>query len=129
MGLKVSNGKTKVMVSSSITGDGLYKINDDPCEVSSLRVKANSVLCLLCGKWIQGRCARMKMVSTKFSRKFTCRKCEGIIGDAVEHEEKLCYEVEKVREFTYLGYRVSAGGGCEAAVTARTRCGLVKFRE
>ena len=25
--------------------------------------------------------------------------------------------------------RVSIGGGCEAAVTARTRCGLVKFRE
>ena len=25
---------------------------------------------------------------------------------------------QRVREFTYLG----AGGGCEAAVTARTRC-------
>ena len=24
---------------------------------------------------------------------------------------------------------VSAGGGCEVAVTARTRCGWVKFRE
>ena len=34
-----------------------------------------------------------------------------------------------VREFTYLGDSVSAGGGCEAAVTARTRCGWVKFRE
>ena len=37
-------------------------------------------------------------------------------------EEKLCDEVEAVGEFTYLGYRVSAGVGCEAAVTARTRC-------
>ena len=27
--------------------------------------------------------------------------------------------------FTYRGDRVSAGGGCEAAVTARTRCGWV----
>ena len=35
----------------------------------------------------------------------------------------------KLSEFTYLGDRVSAGGGCEAAVTARTRCGCVKFRE
>ena len=34
-----------------------------------------------------------------------------------------------VREFTYLGDRVSAGRGCEAAVIARTRCGWVKFRE
>ena len=24
---------------------------------------------------------------------------------------------------------MSAGGGCEAAITARTRCGWVKFRE
>ena len=32
-------------------------------------------------------------------------------------------------ELTYLGDRVSAGGGCETAVTVRTRCGWVKFRE
>ena len=42
---------------------------------------------------------------------------------------KLCGEVETVGEFTYLGDRVSAGGGCEAAVTARTRCGWVMFRK
>ena len=41
----------------------------------------------------------------------------------------LCDEVETVREFTYLGDRVSAGGGCESAVTARTRCGLVNVSE
>ena len=47
----------------------------------------------------------------------------------MEQEEKLSDEVETVREFTYLGDRVSAGGGCEAAVTARTRCERFKFRE
>ena len=47
----------------------------------------------------------------------------------MEQEEKLCDEVETVREFTYLGDRVSAGGGCESAVTARTRCWSVMFRE
>ena len=62
---------------------------------------------------------------SKVLYKFTCRKCEGNIGEAVEQEEKLCHEVEAVREFTYLGDRVSVGGGCEAAVTARTRCGWV----
>ena len=31
---------------------------------------------------------------------------------------KLCDEVGTVRGITYLGDRVSAGGGCEAAVTA-----------
>ena len=47
----------------------------------------------------------------------------------MEEEEKSCDEVGTVREFTYLGDRVSVGGGCEAAVTARTRCGWVKCRE
>ena len=38
----------------------------------------------------------------------------------MEQEEKLCDEMETVMKFTYLGDMVS--GGCEAAVTARTRC-------
>ena len=42
--------------------------------------------------------------------------------------EKLC-EVETVRDFTYLGDMVSTGEGCEAAVTASTRCEWVKFWE
>ena len=47
----------------------------------------------------------------------------------MEQEEKLCVEVETVREFIYLGDRVSAGGGCEADVTARTRCRWVMYME
>ena len=46
----------------------------------------------------------------------------------MEQEEKLCDEVETVKEFTYLGDKVSEGGGYEAAVIARTRCGWIKFR-
>ena len=63
-----------------------------------------------------------------FSRNFTCSNCEGNIGEAVEQEVKLCDEVETVGEFTYLGDRVCAGGGREAAVAAARRCGWVKFR-
>ena len=37
--------------------------------------------------------------------------------EAMEQEETLCDEEETVREFTYLGDRVSEGGGCEAATT------------
>ena len=33
-------------------------------------------------------------MTQKFSRNFTCRKCEGNIGEAVEQEEMLCDEVE-----------------------------------
>ena len=47
----------------------------------------------------------------------------------MEQEVKLCDKVETVSEFTYLGDRVSASGGCEAAVTARTRCGWAELRE
>ena len=47
----------------------------------------------------------------------------------MELEEKLCVEVKTVRKITYFGDRVSAGVGCEAAVTARTSCGWVKSRE
>ena len=122
-------GKTNLMVSARITKDGMSKSKVDPCGVCSLRVKANSVLYVLCGKWIHGRCDRVKRVTLKLSRNFSCRKCEGYIGEAVDQEEKSCDEVETVREFTYLGDRLSAGGGCEAAVTARTRCGWFKLME
>ena len=127
--MKVSFGKNKIMVSSGITKNRLSKSEVDPCGVCSLRVKVNSVLCVQCGKWIHDRCVRVKRVTPKISRNFTCRKCEGNIVEAVEQEEKICDEVGMVKQFTYLGYWVSAAGGCEAAVTARTRCGWVKLRE
>ena len=116
-GFKVSLGKTKVMVSGDIATVRMSQSNVDPCGVCSLRVQAYSVLCLQCGEWINGRCAGVKSVTTKFLRNIICRKCEGNIGEAVGHKEKLCDEVETVGEFTYLGDRMS--GGCKAAVTAR----------
>ena len=38
----------------------------------------------------------------------------------MEQEEKLCDEVQTVREFTYLGNRVSVNEGYKVAVTAKT---------
>ena len=55
-------------------------------------------------------------------KKICCRKCEGDIGEVEEQKETLCDEEETVREFIYVGDRVSAGGGCKAFVTARSRC-------
>ena len=66
----------------------------------SLRVKANSVLCLQCGRWLYGRCAGVKRVTPKFQRNFACTKCEGNIVEAVGHEENLFNEVETVMECT-----------------------------
>ena len=66
--------KTKVMVR------GLSKSRDHPCGVCSMRVKANSALCLQCGKWIHCIYIRVKKVTAKCSRNITYRKCEGNIG-------------------------------------------------
>ena len=66
-------------------------------------------------------------MTPKFSRNLTCRKCVGNIRETVEQEEKACDEVVIVWELSYLDDRVSGGGGCEAAVTAGTRCVWVKF--
>ena len=43
--------------------------------------------------------------------------------------EELCEEVETVRCFCYLGDKVNASGGCEAAVTAKAKIGRVKSKE
>ena len=109
--------------------DGMSKSQVNPCGVCSLRVEANSVLCVQHGKLIHGRCALVNELTPKFSRNCTCRKCDGNIGEAVEEVEELYHVLVTVREFTYNGNRVSAGEGCEAALTVRTICGWVKFRE
>ena len=96
-GLKVNLWKSKVMVSSDITQDGMSKSRANQCGVCSLRAKAKSALCAQCGRCIHGRCARVKRVTPRFSRNLECRKFEGNIGEAVEQEEKLCDEVETVR--------------------------------
>ena len=44
-------------------------------------------------------------------------------------QEVMCNEVETVKRFCYLGDRLNASGGCEAAVTAKTRVGWKKFKE
>ena len=51
-GLKVNLGRNKVMVSSGITNDGLSKSEVDSSRFCSLRVNANSVLFVQCGKWL-----------------------------------------------------------------------------
>ena len=50
-GLKGNLWKTKAMISSGITKDGMSKSNVDPCGVCRLNVKANSVLCIQYSVW------------------------------------------------------------------------------
>ena len=73
-GLKVNLGKTKVMVSGSITKNGLSKSKVEICGVCNCRVKANSVLCVQYGKWIHSRYAGVKRVTAKKTRNFAAIK-------------------------------------------------------
>jgi hypothetical protein len=57
-GLKVIMGKTKVMVSGGGGKEVVSRI--DPCGVFDRWVKANSVLCFGCNKWVHKKCSGMK---------------------------------------------------------------------
>ena len=48
MALKVNFEKTNVMANGGNSKDGMSTSNVDPCVVCSLKVEANSVLCLQC---------------------------------------------------------------------------------
>ena len=43
--------------------------------------------------------------------------------ETIDLIERLCDEVETVNGFCCSGDKLNAGGGCEAAVTARVRIG------
>ena len=127
-GMKVNLGKTKLMVSGPEGEVSVSKVH--PCGVCGKRVMANAVLCGKCDKWTHARCAKVKRVTPSLARDFVCSVCDKRSRELVVPPlEKLCDDVETVRGFCYLGDRVNASGGCEAAVTARVRAGWMKFRE
>ena len=117
----------KVVVSGAEGEMSVSKI--DPCGICGKQVMANSVLCVKCRKWIRGRCMKVKRVTPRLGEDFVCGRCKKQVDGLVELLEELSEEVETVTGFSYLGDRVNASGGCEAAVTARARIGWVKFRE
>ena len=94
------------------------------------KVTINSVLCTKFDQWIYGRCTKLKKVTPSAARFFVCSKYEKATNGAGEvQQEVMCDEVETVKGFCYLGNRLNASGGCEAALTVRTRVGWKKFRE
>ena len=63
---------------------------------------------------------KVKRVTLRLRRDFVCGRCKKQ-GDGFMDSVELCEEVETVRGFCYLGARMNAGGGCEAAVSRRAR--------
>ena len=125
--MRVNLGKTKLMVSGM--EEEMFDSKIDPCGVSGTRVMSNSVLCTACRKWVHARCTDKKKVSVCLNKDFVRKKCRGAVKNFKGSDEKLCDGVETVSKFTYLGDRLNATDGCEAAVTARSRIGWIKFME
>ena len=101
----------------------------DPCGICGKRMTVNSVLCTKCDQWIHGRSSKLKKITPSVARFFVCSKCDKLTNGAEVQQELMCDEVEIVKEFCYLGDWLNAGGGCEPAVTAKTRLGWKKLRE
>ena len=125
-GMKVNMGKTKVMVCGE--GGEIEVSRVDPCGVCDKRVKANSVLCVGCSKWVHKRCSGVKGALKKVEGVFRCKRCVSGVRLA-GRGEGMKDGIERVESFVYLGDKLNAGGGCLSAVTARVRAGWKKFRE
>ena len=127
--LKMNLMKTKIMVNSS--KDEVLKSIVDPCAKCGKRVMANSVMCTKCGKWVHGRCARIKRITSTLAKGFVCKLCVDTKEGIMEPSEELSFydQADFVKSFCYLGDRLNASGRSEAAVTARTRVGWIQFRE
>ena len=122
-GLKVNLKKPKVMMSGS-KGEVL-KSKVDPCAKCGKRVMANFLICTKSGKWVHGRCTKMKRVTSTLDRGFVCKLCVDTKEGIVElGEERAFFDlVDFVKSFCYLDSRLNTSGGSEAALTARTRIG------
>ena len=73
----------------------------------------------------------MKKVTSTLAKGFVCELCVDTVEGIVKPDEELSFfdQVDFVKSFCHLGDRLNASGGSEAAVTARTRIGWIKFRE
>ena len=87
-GLKVNLKKIKVMVSSS-KGEVL-KSKVDPCAK--------------CGKWVHGRCTKIKRVTSTLGKGFVCKLCVDTMEGIVEPDEEILFfdQADLVKSFYYL---------------------------
>ena len=72
----------------------------------------------------------MKRVTSTLATGFACKLCVDTKEGIVEPGKEISFldQVDFVKSFSYLGERLNASGGSEAAVTARTRIGWIEFR-
>ena len=129
-GLRVNAGKTKVMICG--TGlDLLQSSGEYPCTVCCTGVGNNSIYCNGCKLWVYKKCSRLQRLTP--NPDYRCARCMGnahpIDGRPQSEVQVGPEKLEVVASFCYLGDMLSAGGGCEMAVTTRVKTAWKKFRE
>ena len=112
-GLRVNAGKTKVI----ICGTGLDLLQSSYC---------NS-----CKLWVDKKCSGLQRLTP--NPDYRCARYMGnarpIDGRPKNEVQVAPDKLEVVASFCYLGDMLSAGGGCEIAVTTRVKTAWKKFRE
>ena len=129
-GLRVNAGKTKVMICG--TGlDLLQSSGEYPCAVCRTGVGNNSIYCNGCKLWVHKKCSGLQRLTP--NPDYRCARCMGnarpIDGRPQSEVQVGPDNLEVVASFCYLGDMLSAGGGCEMAVTTRVKTTWKKFRE
>ena len=129
-GLRVNAGKTKVMICG--TGlDLLQSSGEYPCAVCRTGVGNNSIYCNGCKLWVHKKCSGLQRL--KPNPDYRWARCVGnarpIDGRPQSEVQVGPDKLEVVASFCYLGDMLSAGGGCEMAVTTRVKTAWKKFRE
>ena len=129
-GLRVNAGKTKVMICG--TGlDLLQSTGEYPCAVCRTGVGNNSIYCNGCKLWVHKKCSGLQRLMPNHD--YRCTRCMGnarpIDGRPQNEVQVGPDKLEVVASFCYLGDMLSAGGGCEIAVTTLVKTARKKFRE
>ena len=129
-GLRVNAGKTKVMICG--TGlDLLQSSGEYPCAVCRTGVGNNSIYCNGCKLWVHKKCSGLQRLTS--NPDYRCAQCMGnahsIDGRPQNEVQVGPVKLEVVASFCYLSDMLSAGGGCEIAVTTRVKTAWKKFRE
>ena len=129
-GLRVNAGKTKVQACG--TGlDLLQSSGEYPCAVCRTGVGNNSIYCNGCKHWVDKKCSGLQQLTPNPA--YRCARCMGnarpIDGRPQSEVQVGPDKLEVVASICYLGDMLSAGGGCEMAVTTHVKTAWKKFRE
>ena len=123
-GLKVTAGKSKVIVGSS-GSKMIISYGKWPCGVCGKGIHANSVQCTVCKQWIDKRCSGVCGDLSGVSDGFRCMRCDETIQQVDLAEDRMVdgETYECVKSFCYMGDTLNGDGGVNHAAAASIRNG------